>query len=94
MKVLEVKLEVTEGADDLKLGMTVDVRVFVAQKDKVVVIPRHLVPIGKKETTISVAGASGTDTRRITLGAWDDTRIEVLSGLAPGERVIARRANP
>jgi len=91
MKVLETKIELADGGADLKLGMTVDVRVFVAQKDKVIVIPKHLVPVGKRETTVTVQGARGADTRRITLGAWDDARIEVISGLKPGDRILARR---
>lgn len=91
MKVLETKIELGDDGADLKLGMTVDVRVFVAQKDKVIVIPKHLVTIGKKETTVAVQGAAGDDTRRITLGAWDDAGIEVISGLNPGDRILARR---
>ena len=91
MKVLEAKLEVTKGGQDLRLGMTVDVRIFVAQKDKVVVIPRHLVPIGEKEAVVAVEGPGGADSRRITLGAWDDTRVEVTRGLSAGDRVLTRR---
>lgn len=91
MKVLETKLEVTRGGEDLRLGMTVDVKIFVAQKDKVVVIPRHLVTIGKKEAVVAVEGPGGPDSRRITLGVWDDARVEVTGGLSPGDRVLARR---
>jgi HlyD family secretion protein len=90
MKVLEAKLEITKGGEDLRLGMTVDVKVFIAQKEKVVVIPRHLVTVGKKEAVVSVEGPGGVDSRRITLGMWDDTRVEVIGGLSAGDRVLAR----
>jgi HlyD family secretion protein len=91
MKVLEAKLEVTKGGEALRLGMTVDVRISIAQKDKVVVIPRHLVPIGEKEAVVSVEGPGGPDTRRIALGVWDETRVEVTRGLSAGDRVLVRR---
>ncbi len=91
MKVLETKLEVTEGGEELRLGMTVDVRIVVAQKDTVLVIPRHLVTLGKHEATVAVEGPDGPDSRRITLGLWDDARVEVTGGLSPGDRVLARR---
>ncbi len=91
MKVLETKLEVTQGGEDLKLGMTVDVKVLVAQKDKVLVIPKHLVQVGKKEATVAVKGPKGLDNRRITLGIWDDARVEVTGGLSPGDRILVRR---
>ena len=44
MKVLETKIEVTEGADELKLGMTVEVRILVSHRDKVLVMPKRMVP--------------------------------------------------
>jgi ABC exporter DevB family membrane fusion protein len=91
MKVLETKLEVTAGGEDLKLGMTVDVRVLVAQKDKVLVIPKHLVQVGKKEAVVAVKGPNGLDNRKITLGIWDDARVEVTGGLSPGDRIVVRR---
>src|SRR5882724_11707374 len=55
MKVLEVKIEITEGGDDLKLGMTVDVRILVSHKDKVLVMPKRLVPPGAREATVRVS---------------------------------------
>ena len=91
MKVLETKLEVTRGGEDLKLGMTVDVRVLVAQKDQVLVIPKHLVQVGKKEAIVAVKGPMGLVNRRITLGIWDDARVEVTGGLSPGDRILVRR---
>ena len=91
MKVLETKLEVTRGGEDLKLGMTVDVRVLVVQKDQVLVIPKHLVQVGKKEAVVAVKGPNGLDNRRITLGIWDDARVEVTGGLRPGDRILVRR---
>ena len=90
MKVLETKLEVTRGGEDLRLGMTVDVKIVVAQKDKVVIIPRHLVTLGKKDAVVAVESPGGPASRRITLGVWDESRVEVTAGLSPGDRVLIR----
>ncbi len=47
MKVLETKVEVTEHASDLKLGMTVDVRILVAYKERALVIPNRAGSAGR-----------------------------------------------
>lgn len=88
MKVLEVKIEITEGGDELKLGMTVDVRILVAHKDKVLVMPKRLVPPGAREATVRVSGPNGEQARVVKLAARDDENVEVLEGLREGERVV------
>jgi ABC exporter DevB family membrane fusion protein len=88
MKVLELKIEITEGGDELKLGMTVDVRIFVSQKDKVLVIPKGLVPLGAREATVRVEGPSGSVVRVIRLASRDDENVEILDGLKEGERFV------
>jgi RND family efflux transporter MFP subunit len=88
MKILETKIEVTDGAAELKLGMTVDVRILVAYKERALVIPKRLVPAGAREATFRVAGPGGPEPRVIKLGMSDDEKVEVTSGLAPGDRVL------
>lgn len=92
MKVLETKVEVLEGGQELKLGMTVDVRILVAYKEKVLVIPKRLVPPGATQATVQVAGTGGAEARVIKLGMRDDEKVEVTSGLGPGDRVVTTRA--
>jgi hypothetical protein len=93
MKVLETKVEVLEGGADLKLGMTVDVRILVAYKEKALVIPKRLVPPGASQATVQVAGTGGAEARVIKLGMRDDEKVEVTSGLGPGDRVVTTRAS-
>ena len=88
MKVLETKIEITEHAEDLKLGMTVDVKILVAYKERALVIPSRLVPQGAREATVRVARPGGSEARQIKLGARDDEKVEVTSGLAAGDRVV------
>jgi ABC exporter DevB family membrane fusion protein len=87
-KVLETKIEITEGASDLKLGMTVDVRIISAYKERALVIPKRLVPPGATEATVRVAGGKGAEARAIKLGMRDDEKVEVTAGLAAGDRVL------
>ena len=88
MKVLETKIEITENGADLKLGMTVDVKILVAYKERVLVIPNRLVPPGAQQATIRVAGPSGAEPRVVKLGVRDDEKVEVTSGLAVGDRIL------
>ena len=92
MKVLETKLEILQGADELKLGMTVDVRINVATRTNVLVVPRSAVQLGRGEALVSVLGPNGPERRRIRVGLWDDARVEVTAGLTSGERVLLRPA--
>ena len=80
-----------EAERALHVARRISVKVLVAQKDKVLVIPKHLVQVGKKEATVAVKGPKGLDNRRITLGIWDDARVEVTGGLSPGDRILVRR---
>lgn len=91
MKVLETKIEVTEGGLDLKLGMTVDVRIIAAYKERALLIPAYLAPPGTKETRVRVvSGFGGSEERLIRLGLRDDDNVEVVGGLEPGVRVLVR----
>lgn len=88
MKVLETKVEITQGGEDLRLGMTVDVRIVAAHKEGVLIIPKSLVPPGSREAIVDVVGASGPAPRKITLGLRDEANVEVTGGLRPGEKVL------
>jgi ABC exporter DevB family membrane fusion protein len=90
MKVLETKVEILDGGDDLRLGMTVDVKILVARKADVLVLPADLVPAGMHEASLDVVGVRGRETRTVRLGLRDEAYVEVLDGLGPGDRVIAR----
>jgi ABC exporter DevB family membrane fusion protein len=95
MKILETKIEVTEGGADLKLGMTVDVQIVSAYKEHALLIPAFLVPAGLKEVRLWVLGTFvGSEERVVRLGLRDDSNVEVLSGLEPGDRVLLRRGGP
>ena len=92
VKVLETKIEVTEGGADLKLGMTVDVRILTLYKERAVVIPKRLVPPGATEATLRVAGGGPPEPRLVKLGLRGDARVEGLAGLREDEQVVVPAA--
>jgi HlyD family secretion protein len=95
MKVLETKIEVTEGGEALRFGMTVDVRILVAHRENVLVLPALAVSAdGGREATVRILGPRGVEARRVRLGARDVSRVEVLEGLAEGERVVLPAGAP
>lgn len=94
MKVLETKIEVIENAADLKLGMTTDVKIVVAYKERALVIPRRVVAPGATEATVRVEGVNGPEARVIRLGMRDSERVEVIGGLRAGERIVVTGRTP
>ena len=82
----EVIIRLTRGAEAaLEPGISVRVRLLGAPRT-VVAIPRDAVA---EDGFVLVREGDRTTYRRVTLGAeLDDGRIEVLSGLAPGETVV------
>jgi HlyD family secretion protein len=88
MKVLETKIEITEGGDDLKMGMTVDARIITAAKTAVVIIPRTAVPGGAREAAARVVAGGREEARRLVFGVSDGQHIEVVEGIRAGERLV------
>lgn len=87
MKILETKVEILEAPRTLPLGMTVDVKIVVANRSEIPVLPTSLFPPGVRDTTVEVVTRSGREARRVLLGVRDDVNVEVVDGLKTGERI-------
>lgn len=92
-KILETKIAMPEAVkSDLKLGMTVDIRIDAVRRDHVLKIPRRVVQKDKDGSYVTVvkegAGGSRTEIRRVVLGAMDRWDAEVLQGLKEREKVV------
>ena len=85
-KVLNVKIELPNTVP-LTLGLTVDVKIMVLQKDNVLVVPRKAVVGQNGETSVSVQTHDTYTPRKIVLGITDGRYVEVLAGLQEGEIV-------
>jgi len=92
-KVLETKIELPDAAkSELKLGMTVEVRIDVVRRDHVLKIPRRAIRQDEKGSFVLVVGGDGNgqmpEVRRVVPGAEDRWDAEVLQGLKEHEKVV------
>lgn len=70
-------------------GSSVNVEIILAQQEKVVVLETELIQREGKEAFVWMLDASDRATRQsVTLGLEGLTRIEIQSGLKPGDRVV------
>lgn len=92
-KVLETKIEM-KNASELKLGMTVEVKVEVFRKDKVLLVPKRSLHTEKNQTVVEVLVGSTPVKKPLMLGGSDDWDVEVVKGLKAGEIVILRSQKP
>ncbi len=90
--VFPVEALLTMPDPRIKPGMTADVRIHVSEKPGVVSLPLESVrrEEGKAFVKRIVAGDSGETTEQVqvTLGVENDRRVEVVSGIDAGERVL------
>lgn len=78
----------------LKTYMTAQVHVVLGSAKGVVTIPTSALsaPDAKGERSVEVVGADGGIARRaVTVGLDDKVRVEIKTGLKPGERVVSDR---
>lgn len=72
--------------------MSATVEIIIAQKDNVLVIPAAAAKSVRGKTYVQVQTLTGPnakiENREVTLGLTDSGKVEVLSGLTLGERVV------
>ncbi len=89
-RAIRVRLRTTAGADHLRDGLYVAVRIQAGRKEDALVVPVRALRYESGQAFVYVLDAqAGTAHRRaVTVGMSDGTRIEVTSGLEPGLTVI------
>ena len=84
----EVRIEVTSRDKNLlKPEMTANVEITTAQKDNVLTLPLDAVVRKNGEQTVEKVTGETTATTKITVGLVDPERVEVVSGVAEGDKV-------
>jgi multidrug efflux pump subunit AcrA (membrane-fusion protein) len=73
-------------------GMFVDARISTQESHVPVVVPKSALQMMGEETVVFVETEQGLEARNITVGASDPNRVEVASGLEPGERYVVEGA--
>jgi HlyD family secretion protein len=72
-------------AASVKPGMNVSVKIIVAQRRNIVIVPLDAVT-GQTVTVVDAGGR--TSRRRVVVGLADNKHVEIRSGVRPGERVL------
>ena len=85
----EVRLVFEGGAPVLPLGLGVNVRVAVGGRPDATIVPARALRRGEGGVTeVVVVDKGKAAVRKVTTGLAEEDRIEVVSGLAPGETVV------
>jgi len=88
----EIDFQNTDGK--LLPGMYVEATLTQAEKKQMLTVPLEAVEMTGPEGTVLVVNAQNVlEERKVHLGLQGSTRIEVLSGLSEGERVVVGSRN-
>ena len=79
----------------LRIGMTTENEITVAEARDAVLVPLMAVSAGRKGKSVFVLNAEGKPEKRaVETGITDGVNIQITSGLEPGESVIMGRLTP
>ncbi len=87
-----VRIELPNLGDRIRPGLFGTARLRAPLGDVGVVIPRQAALVTGERQLVFVEEAGRFVPRRVTLGAETDSLVQVLTGLAAGERVVASAA--
>jgi len=84
----EVTIALGENIEGIKQGMTADITIETNKKDKVLAIPKGTVEKVDGKTMVKVLKNGKAEYREIIVGLKGDDLVEVVSGLAEGEKIV------
>lgn len=88
-RTLEVKLRFDRRDPRIKAGMFAAVRIVTEEKDGIVKIPAECLVTRFGESFVFVVREDGVaEQRNVTPGIEVDNKLEIVSGLEPGEMVV------
>lgn len=88
LKVYSTQIALDQAPEWLKPGMSAEVEIIVAAIDEAVQVPLQAVRGHGANRVVYVAGALGAEERPVKVGAFNDSYIQVLEGVEPGENVL------
>jgi RND family efflux transporter MFP subunit len=93
-RTMETEIDFQNPDGKLLPGMYVEANLGVAAKQDMLTVPLEAVEANGSEGTVLVVNSQNIlEERKIRLGLQGSTRIEVLSGLTDGERVVVGSRN-
>jgi RND family efflux transporter MFP subunit len=88
-RTMETEIDFDNRGGRLIPGMYTETRLSLGEKKNVLTIPLEAISRNGEEATVLAVNADNiVEERKVRLGLEDSTRVEVLSGLSDGERVI------
>jgi RND family efflux transporter MFP subunit len=88
-RTMETEIDFDNRADRLIPGMYTETRLSLREKRNALTIPLEAISRnGEEATVLAVSADNIVEERKVRLGLEDSARVEVLSGLSEGERVI------
>jgi Cu(I)/Ag(I) efflux system membrane fusion protein len=88
-RTARVRLEVANGDLALRPEMFVDVALRVDLGERLLVPASAVIVAGPRRVVFVDAGEGRLEPREVTVGVSGEERVEISTGLAPGERVVA-----
>jgi HlyD family secretion protein len=89
---VKVSLDAPDSPE-LKSGMSATVDIVTEERSgAVLLLSRLIVHDAQGNHTVTVSVNGQTETRTVTVGATDGYKTEILSGLAPGDQAVDKRA--
>jgi RND family efflux transporter MFP subunit len=93
-RTMETEIDFQNPAEKLLPGMYGEATLGVAAKKDVLTVPLEAVEASDSEGTVLVVNSQNIlEQRKVLLGLQGSTRVEVLSGLFDGERVVIGSRN-
>ena len=94
IKEYACEIEIINPPDNIRTGMTAEVRIFVEQKKDALQIPIQGVYEHFGDTYTLVRTPEGNfETRKLTIGATNDTMATIQDGLKEGENIVLNLRN-
>jgi RND family efflux transporter MFP subunit len=84
----DAKIVPTTQDPRLLPGMFAQVQIIASQKPDAILVPREAIVQQGTTPTVFVNNNGKAEQRQVQTGLSDNTNIEIVSGLAPGEQVV------
>jgi HlyD family secretion protein len=88
IKVYTTQVSIEGSHDFLKPGMSARVEILVDQLPDVLIVPVQVIANRGGKKICFVANGGRTEERDVTTGQFNDTYVQIIAGLQPGEDVL------
>jgi HlyD family secretion protein len=87
-KVYKTKVSIEETDTSLRPGMSAKVEILVEELDDILMVPVQVVANRNGRKVCYVATENGPEEREVETGSFNDTFVEIVAGLVPGENIL------